>query len=40
MDCSPPDSSVHGILQARIPDWDAIMESSKILKRQFEMKES
>ena len=21
MDCSPPDSSVHGILQARIPEW-------------------
>ena len=24
MDCSPPGSSVHGILQARIPDWVAI----------------
>ena len=24
MDCSPPDSSVHGILQARILDWVAI----------------
>ena len=24
MDCSPPDFSVHGILQARILDWDAI----------------
>jgi len=24
MDCSPPCSSVHGILQARILDWDAI----------------
>ena len=21
MDCSPPGSSVHGILQARVPDW-------------------
>ena len=21
MDCSPPGSSVHGILQARIPEW-------------------
>ena len=24
MDCSPPDSSVHGISQARILDWVAI----------------
>ena len=24
MDCSPPDSSVHGILQARILEWGAI----------------
>ena len=24
MDDSPPGSSVHGILQARIPDWVAI----------------
>ena len=24
MDCSPPGSSVHGILQARIPNWVAV----------------
>ena len=24
MDCSPPDSSVHGISQARIVEWVAI----------------
>ena len=24
MDCSPPDSSVHGILQAKILEWVAI----------------
>ena len=24
MDCSPPGSSVHGVLQARIPEWVAI----------------
>ena len=24
MDCSPPDSSVHGILQARVLEWVAI----------------
>ena len=27
MDCSPPCSSVHGILQARILEWDAISSS-------------
>ena len=27
MDCSPPDSSVHGILQARILEWVAIPSS-------------
>ena len=24
MDCSPPGTSVHGILQARTPEWVAI----------------
>ena len=28
MDCSPPDSSIHGILQGRIPAWVAILFSS------------
>ena len=27
MDCSPPDSSIHGILQARILEWVAISSS-------------
>ena len=27
MDCSPPGSSIHGILQARIPQWVAISSS-------------
>ena len=27
MDCSPPGSSVYGILQARIPEWVAISSS-------------
>ena len=27
MDCSPPDSSVHGILQARILEWVAMISS-------------
>ena len=27
MDCSPPDSSVHGTLQARILDWVAVLSS-------------
>ena len=29
-DCSPPDSSIHGILQARVLDWGAI--AYRILK--------
>ena len=29
MDCSPPDSSVHGILQAKTLEWVAISFSSK-----------
>ena len=29
MDCSPPGSSVHGIHQERILDWDAISNSRK-----------
>ena len=31
-DCSPPGSSVHGILQARILEWVAISFQSTILK--------
>ena len=27
MDCSPPDSSVHGIFQARILEWVAMLSS-------------
>ena len=29
MDCSPPGSSVHGILQARILEWVAMPSSSR-----------
>ena len=29
VDCSPPGSSVHGILQARILEWVAISFSSR-----------
>ena len=29
MDCSPPDSSVHGIFQARVPEWGAIAFSKR-----------
>ena len=29
LDCSPPDSSVHGILQARILEWVAISSSRR-----------
>ena len=31
MDCSPPGSSLHGILQARVPEWVAISFSSKVM---------
>ena len=30
MDCSPPGSSVHGILQARVLEWGAIAFSSSV----------
>ena len=31
IDCSPPDSSIHGIFQARILEWVAISSSSVLL---------
>jgi len=33
MDCSPPGSSVHGILQARIVEWVAVPSSRGKLGR-------
>ena len=33
MDCSPPGSSIHGILQARVLEWGAIAFSKCILLR-------
>ena len=30
MNCSPPGSSTHGILQARVPEWGAIAFSAKL----------
>ena len=35
MDCSPPGSSVHGILQPRILEWVAISFSRDLLKEYF-----
>ena len=32
MDCSPPGSSVHGIFQARVLEWGAIIGVSRVLK--------
>ena len=32
MDCSPPGSSIHGIFQARVPEWGAIAFSATILR--------
>ena len=34
VDCSPPGSSFHGILQARIPEWVAISFSRRIFPTQ------
>ena len=31
MDCSPPGSSIHGIFQARVLEWDAIAFSDSPL---------
>ena len=31
MDCSPPDFSVHGILQARILEWVAIPDRKSVV---------
>ena len=28
MDCNPPDSSIHGIFQARVLEWGAIAFSA------------
>ena len=33
MVCNPPGSSVHGILQARIPEWVAIQEIQAAFRR-------
>ena len=33
MDCSPPGSSIHGILQARVLEWGAIAFSSLVGER-------
>ena len=35
MDCSLPDSSVHGILQTGIPEWSAISFSRKVKGKSF-----
>ena len=36
MDCSPPGSSVHGILQARILEWAAMPSSRDLSDPQIE----
>ena len=33
MDCSPPDSSIHGIFQARVLEWGAIAFSEDFASR-------
>ena len=32
MDCSLPDSSVHGIFQARVPEWGAAAFSANVIR--------
>ena len=36
MDCSPPDSSIHGIFQARVLEWGAIRTSKSMLNKSGE----
>jgi len=42
MDCSLPGSSVHGIFQARVPEWVAIafskMEGSEVVNKENKRK--
>ena len=40
MDCSPPGSSIHGISQARVLEWDAIAFSNITPRGQFKSKKS
>ena len=39
MDGSPPGSSIHGIFQARVLEWDAIAFSGKVLIRSFNLRQ-
>ena len=38
MDCSPPGSSIHGIFQARVLEWDAIAFSA-LITREMQIKD-
>jgi len=35
MDCSPPGSSIHGIFQARVPEWVAIAFAIRVIEYYF-----
>ena len=37
MDCSPPGSSVHGILQARTLEWVAISFEQRTLEKRWDL---
>ena len=39
MDCSPPGPSVHGIFQARVLEWGAIMGQHTLLQVQINLAE-
>ena len=38
MDCSPPDSYIHGIFQARVLEWGAIALTVSMLKKKKKKK--
>ena len=35
MDCSPQGSSIHGIFQARVPEWVAIAFAIRVIEYYF-----
>ena len=38
MDCSPPGSSIHGIFQARVLEWGAIVFSEELSLHVYKLK--
>ena len=40
IDCSLPGSSIHGIFQARVLEWDAITFSESLMLKELKLKSS